>query len=227
MGRTIRDQLFTLAESDYQQFSARLLPGIDHIMGVRVPILRKIAQRIEKSDWRSYLETADNQYVEEIMLQGMVIGCAKCDVEERLARIAVFLPKINCWSVCDIFCNGLKFTKTNKREVWDFLQPYISTKEEYQQRFVAVMLLEFFIDLEYIDRSLAALERLKHEGYYVKMAVAWAISIYYIKFPELVMAYLKENTLDDFTYNKALQKITESLRINAETKKMLRRMKRR
>lgn len=88
------------------------------------------------------------------------------------------------------------------------------------------MLLEFFIDLEYIDCVLAALDRIKHEGYYVKMAVAWAISICYIKFPETVMVYLKENTLDDFIYNKALQKITESLRIDAETKTILRSMKR-
>lgn len=226
MELTIRKQLFNLAEPDYQQFSTRLLPGIDHILGVRVPILRKIAQKIAKGDWRSYLKTADDQYIEEIMLQGMVIGYAKCDVEERLAYISAFVPKINCWSVCDVFCNGLKFAKTNKREVWEFLQPYFSAKDEYLQRFAAVMLLEFFIDLEYIDHVLAALDQIKHEGYYVKMAVAWAISICYIKLPQPVMAYLKENALDDFTYNKALQKITESLRIDAQTKKILRDMKR-
>lgn len=73
MELTIREQLFNLAEPDYQQFSARLLPGIDHILGVRVPILRKIAQRNAKADWRSYLKAADDQYFEEIMLQGMVV----------------------------------------------------------------------------------------------------------------------------------------------------------
>lgn len=48
----------------------------------------------------------------------------------------------------------------------------------------------------------------------------------YIKFPKQTMEYLKNNTLDNFTYNKALQKITESLRIDKETKTIIKSMKR-
>ena len=43
---------------------------------------------------------------------------------------------------------------------------------------------------------------------------------------EKTMAYLRNNTLDDFTYNKSLQKITESLCVDSETKKTIRAMKR-
>ena len=51
--------------------------------------------------------------------------------------------------------------------------------------------------------------------YYVEMALAWAISMCYIKYPEETMQYLEEmrsktDILGDFIYNKALQKITES-----------------
>ena len=38
--------------------------------------------------------------------------------------------------------------------------------------------------------------------------------------------YLMKNKLDDFTYNKALQKITESLRVGKEEKEKIRGMKR-
>jgi len=58
------------------------------------------------------------------------------------------------------------------------------------------------------------------------MAVAWAISVYFIKLPELTMEYLKKNELDKFTYNKALQKITESFRVEEEVKEIIRSMKR-
>jgi hypothetical protein len=58
------------------------------------------------------------------------------------------------------------------------------------------------------------------------MAVAWAISIAYVKQPEATLRYLQDNTLDDFTYNKALQKITESYRVDPETKQIIRSMKR-
>lgn len=41
------------------------------------------------------------------------------------------------------------------------------------------------------------------------------------------MRYLKQNNaLDDFTYNKTLQKIIESYRVDAETKKLIKQMKR-
>ncbi|MNP75469.1 hypothetical protein D3C76_1725330 [compost metagenome] len=58
------------------------------------------------------------------------------------------------------------------------------------------------------------------------MAVAWAISIGYVKLPEHTLTYLNSNTLDDFTYNKALQKITESYRVDQDTKMLIRSMKR-
>lgn len=58
------------------------------------------------------------------------------------------------------------------------------------------------------------------------MAVAWAISIAYIKFPKETMELLKHNELDDFTYNKALQKIIESYRVSDEEKEKIRKMKR-
>ena len=40
------------------------------------------------------------------------------------------------------------------------------------------------------------------------------------------MNYLKENHLDDFTYNKALQKIIGSYRVSTEDKEIIRSMKR-
>jgi len=40
------------------------------------------------------------------------------------------------------------------------------------------------------------------------------------------MEYLKKNELDKFTYNKALQKITESFRVEEEVKEIIRSMKR-
>ena len=40
------------------------------------------------------------------------------------------------------------------------------------------------------------------------------------------MEFLKNNELDNFTYNKALQKIIESNRVDAEVKNIIRGMKR-
>ena len=225
MDKTIKEQLFELAEENYQKFSSALLPNIDNILGVRLPTLRKLAKVIAKDDWRKFIATADSDYFEEVILQGMVIGYATADIEEILHYVANFIPLIDNWSVCDSFCSGLKFTKDNMKTVWDFIQPFLSSKKEYEVRFGVVMLLDFFINEEYIDRVLELLDNTKHDGYYAKMAVAWAVSMCYVKFPVQTMKYLKNNTLEDFTYNKSLQKITESLQVDKETKAIIKGMK--
>ncbi|RAV22826.1 DNA alkylation repair protein [Paenibacillus contaminans] len=226
MNPKMKEQLLDLADENYRKFSASLIPNINNVLGVRLPELRKIARKIAAGDWRNYLAQADSDYFEEIMLQGMVIGYAKSDIEEILRYTADFIPKIDNWSVCDSFCAGLKFTIPHRERVWAFLQPYLRSSQEYEIRFGVVMLLDFYIDAEYMKRVFQLLDEAKHEGYYVKMAVAWALSICYVKLPEPTLAYLQSNTLDDFTFNKALQKITESYRVDPEAKKMIRGMKR-
>ena len=58
------------------------------------------------------------------------------------------------------------------------------------------------------------------------MAQAWAVSICYREFPQQTLPYLKENHLDDFTHNKAIQKIMESLKVPKEEKLLLKTLKR-
>ncbi|HWR40530.1 MAG TPA: DNA alkylation repair protein [Patescibacteria group bacterium] len=222
----IKQQLMELAEEKYRVFSSGLLPNINNVLGVQLPLLRKIAKKITKTDWREYLKTAADDTFEEIMLQGMVIGYVECSVEERLSYIQGFVPKINNWSVCDSFCTGLKFTKENMEQVWAFLQPYVRSDQEFGMRFAIVMLLFYYIDEDHIRSVLEILDSIRYEGYYVKMAVAWAVSTCYVKLPAQTLPYLKNNHLDAFTYNKALQKITESLCVDKDTKIRIRAMKR-
>ena len=65
-----------------------------------------------------------------------------------------------------------------------------------------------------------------HSGYYVRMAIAWAISVCYVNYPQLTLRYLQKTTLDTFTYNKALQKIRESLKTDPDTRALMKQMKR-
>ena len=160
------------------------------------------------------------------MLKGMVIGDLKLTPEEKLTWIQWFVPKIDNWSVCDSFCVGLKFSKKHPELVWEFIQPYLQSNKEYEIRFGVVMILSYFIEKEYLSQIFQHFNEIQHDGYYVKMAVAWAISMIYIRYPVETTEFLHQNSLDDFTYNKALQKITESYRIDQKTKEQIRKMKR-
>lgn len=222
----ITEKLFLLADPKYQEFHTSLCPGTNNIIGVRVPVLRGVAKEIVKSDWRAFLEKAKSDYYEEIMLQGMVIGLATMEIEERFSYLKKFIPQINNWAVCDVTCAGLKFARKHQEQVWNFLMSYLNSKKEFEIRFGVVMLLDFYITQNYIEKVLGILNKIKHEGYYVKMAVAWAISVCYIKFPKETMRLLQDNKLDNFTYNKALQKIMESYRVSKQDKEIIRAMKR-
>jgi 3-methyladenine DNA glycosylase AlkD len=226
MNQEIRDKLLSLAEEDYKKFQGKLIPGEDRILGVRLPELRTMAKEIAKKDWQGYLESAWNEYYEEIMLQGLVIGYAKAGADEILYYVKAFIPKITNWGVCDSCTMGLKIAQKHPEQFWNFIQDYVCSEKEFEIRFAVVMMLAHFVTDTYIDQVLPLLDSIRHDGYYVKMGVAWTVSVCFVKFPEKTMNYLKDCGLDDFTFNKSLQKILESYRIDQETKVIIRSMKR-
>ncbi len=227
MKEKIREKIKELSDEEYRKFHSNLCPGTDNIIGVRVPVLRNLAKQIyNEEDWGKYLSYNNLEFYEETLLQGMIIGFVKQDIKNVQKYIAYFIPKIDNWAVCDIFCAGLKITKKYQEEMWEFLQNYLKSQKEFELRFSIVMMLDYFITDKYIDEVLIKLDTIKNDDYYVKMAIAWAISICYIKFPQKTLEYLKQNNLDDWTYNKAIQKTIESYRIDKETKDVLRKMKR-
>ena len=91
----IRAWLDAEAESKFQKFTSGLIPGADPILGVRIPKLRTLAKKIAKEDWRGYLDHAVCDTYEEIMLQGLVIGYAKGEINELLEYVRTFIPKIH------------------------------------------------------------------------------------------------------------------------------------
>ena len=227
--QNIKEHILKLADEKYKEFHSKLCPNTDNILGVRVPILRNYAKELSKNyTTDELLKNIDNQYYEEIMLQGMIIGLSKeKDFEVIKKYIKDFVPKIDNWAICDVFCVGLKITKKYKEDMWDFIQTYLKSKNEFYLRFAIVMILDFYIEEEYLERNFEIFNNVRSDKYYVQMAIAWAISICLIKYYDKTIKYLKskECKLDNFTYNKSLQKARESYRISKEQKEELQKMK--
>ncbi|MCD7878340.1 MAG: DNA alkylation repair protein [Candidatus Gastranaerophilales bacterium] len=227
MIKKIREKLLQESQPDYKKFSSGLIPNISNIIGVRIPVLRKIAKEIYNSSYRyDFITSNDEEYMEEIMLKGMVIGLMKDNPEYILEFVQNFIQKINNWAVCDTFCSGLKFTLKNKNLVWNFILPYLHSKDEFKIRFALVMILNYFIDEEYIDKVLKEIDSVKYEDYYSKMAAAWAVSVCIVKQPDITLKYMLNSKLDNWTFNKSIQKSLESYRIKKETKEILKKMRR-
>lgn len=239
----MRKYLESLGEPSYLRFASSLIPElpVERFLGIRLPLLRKIARRIAADRWEEWLSRAGEDCFEEVMLQGMVIGYGldymerraggargPRDQEELLGKarrlIRWFLPKIDNWSVCDSFCSTLKIAGRHRAQLWPFVLDCLRSGEEYTVRFGAVLLLDYYVDRAYLGEALAELERVDHDSYYVKMAVAWALSMFYLEFPKETGAFFAACRLDDFTYHKALQKICESRRADREMKERVRAM---
>ena len=222
----IRKRLEKQADKKFQKFTAALIPNINNVLGVRTPILRKMAKEFYASGEFTGMFKTPAKYMEENMLKGIIIGLFKKPAKDVLSYVKDFVPTIDNWAVCDNFCCNLKMTEDNLSLVWDFLQPYFKSEKEFEIRFAYVMSLNYYLVDDYIDKVLKLVDAFKDDRYYSKMAVAWLVSICYIKYPDKTEKYLKKSKLDNWTYNKSIQKICESLKVDKQTKERLKMLKR-
>jgi 3-methyladenine DNA glycosylase AlkD len=319
MKEATRQFLIENSETQYKEFSASLIPGVDNILGVRLPILRKKAKELARGDWKQELETEDIYY-EEIMLRGMTISYVKGSIGEMLPYIAAFIPKVDNWSVCDSVFSKMDVLRTDKEKTWAFIRPYLYSDKEFEVRSAVIIMMQHLLKSDREGKTIKRLRTITEEDcilqrqplepnsilqcqplerdsilqrqplepnsilqrqplerdsisqrqplepnsilqrqslepnsilqrqlppenpwlskvldalnrafpqYYASMAVAWTLAEGFCCYPAEVFAFLKDNELDDATYNRALQKITESLIPQAEVKKLIKGMKNR
>ena len=210
----------------YRDFHAKLVPNVCEFKGVRLPLIRVLAKEIAKGDYDAYFRHVCFDTYEERMLCGLVIANMKCDFIVLEKYICFFVPIIDNWAVCDSFCMGLKLTKKYKKEMYILVSEYANSSKCYEIRFAVVMLFSYFIDDDDdIDEVFDVFNKISNDDYYVRMAIAWAVSICFIKQRTKTLRYLENNMLDNWTHNKSIQKITESLRVSDSDKKFVRSLK--
>ena len=221
----LREQLLAMADPAYRDFNASLIPSIGPSIGIRIPQLRQMARRIARApSWRDFVRRDDCLYHEERMLQGMVIGYARCPIDEKLALVARFVPKIDNWALCDCFCWRLR--PEERAPMWRFIQPYFDSQGEFDIRFAVVMATANFIDGEHLEALLRHFDSFRHPAYYARMGVAWAVSVCFVKFPERMRRWLGDGCrLDEWTFRKSIQKIIESYRVTAADKEFVRALR--
>ncbi len=216
----IKAELIKNKDEKYKDFQKGLVPNVDEsrIIGVRLPVIRKLAKQVNLDT-----DEFDFNCYEEAMMFGIAIGNLKYNWYKYLD---VFVPIIDNWAVCDSASSSMKFVKTHQEEMWNYLKKYMYSENEYEVRFVVVIMMDYYINDEYIDRMINYLSSVKSDKYYINMAIAWALSFVYFKYKEKVMKFINENTLSDFVHNKTIQKIRESNRISKEEKISLNKLKR-
>ena len=215
--------LYKNQDLKYKEFHKKLILT-NNLIGVRTPILKNIAKELSKRDYRSFILNNKHQIYEENMLHGLLLGYIKDDFNNVKELINSFLPYIDNWAICDITVSNLKIFKTNKEIGFKEIKKYLESNNPWINRFGYVLLLFYYIEDNYIDKIYELCKEYKND-YYVKMSIAWLLSMCYIKYKEKTLDFLNRNILDNWTHNKTIQKIIESKRVSNEEKVILKGIK--
>lgn len=218
--REFLQELKSLADENYRAFHKRLLKNenID-VLGVRVPDLRKTAKKYKNCV--SELMGFPDEFYEVTFVKLSAVSLLPYEEFLRYADKCVSL--IDNWATCDCFVP--KCLSKHKDEFLDEIQKYLSSTEEFTQRFALTTLLHFYVEERYLSEIFSAVLIADTGLYYVHMAAAWLIAEVLVKYYDEGVLFLKRNALDKKTHNKAIQKACESYRLTNEQKNFLKGLK--
>lgn len=209
-------------DEKYAQFQRKLIPGIapETIIGVRTPILRKMAKQIAKEDWcKTFLEECPHELFEENQLHGFMISDMK-NFELCIHELEKFLPYINNWATCDQ--TSPKIFRKHKDELLPYIRKWLGSEHTYTVRFAIGMLMQHYLDDDFKPEYLAMVAGIKSEEYYINMEIAWYMATALTKQWDAAILYIETKKMDKWVHNKTIQKAIESYRITDAQKKHLR-----
>ncbi len=219
-------ELENLAEESYKKFNLKIIPTKQHVLGIRIPALRKMAKRIAKEDFEHFIALDKENIYEMVMLEGMVLSYVNKPFKELLTFTETFLDKVDNWAQIDCTVGDYRNIKKDKEDVLEIVKKWLKSDKEFVVRAGLIVLLGNYIEEQYLSTIFQLSQKVTHQGYYVYMGNAWLISTCMAKFPKETIAFFKHNTLDNKTHNQAIQKSRESTRVSKENKKLLKGLKR-
>lgn len=221
----IISRLLSLRDPDNAAFQQKLTPGLDAevFLGVRVPLLRKLAAELTKNGLREpFLDELPHFYYEENLLHSILLSREK-DFRVCMERIEAFLPYIDNWAVCDTL--RPKVFARHRAELLPAVKAWIRSSETYTVRFGLDTLMSEYLDGDFSPELPELAASVESEEYYVRMMVAWYFATALAKQWDAVIPYMEQHRLCQWTHRKTIQKATESFRITEEQKSYLRSLR--
>ena len=234
IGTDIQRRLREMQDVKYADFQMALIPGMERerAIGVRTPQLRALAKELyreaqkggesARSDLDAFLRTLPHKYFDEMQLHAFIISEIK-DFAMCMAETERFLPHVDNWATCDQL--SPKVFRKHRQELLSHIDCWLGSEHTYTVRFGMGMLMQHFLDEDFDISYMDRIAEIRSDEYYINMMIAWYFATALAKQPEPAMTVLKEQRLDRWTHNKAIQKAIESRRITDEQKAYLRTLK--
>lgn len=223
---SILQELQGLAEEDYKAFNRKIIPTNQQVLGVRLPILRKIAKRITAGEPLNFIRSDKKNIFEMILLEGMVLSYMDHSFKELLPLTENFLLKVDNWAQIDSTVCDFKGIEREKEDVLEVVKSWLKSDREFTVRAGLVVLLAHYVEQKHLPLIFTLSQDVTHTGYYVFMGNAWLISVCMAKFPDETIAFFIDNNLSNKIHNKAIQKSCESNRVSKAHKAILKELKR-
>ncbi len=219
----VTDRILYFRDEDYRDFQSKLMPTVpkEKIIGVRTPVLRKLAKEMSAEEASEFMATLPHEYYEEDNLHAFLIEKIK-DFDVCVSELDRFLPYVDNWATCDSMTPRVLGREPERLlaqiDIW------LGSSECYTVRYALGLLLKFYLGEHFSDGILKRAARVESEEYYVKMMVAWffatALTFHY----EQTLPYLEKGVLDEWTRRKTVSKVCDSYRVDKERKNELRRL---
>ena len=230
----------------YAHFVGSALPKSScPVLGVRVAPIRQTVKEILAVDGERFLDAvlyppktgrgpkrgkrSSLDSCEARIAVAFLIGQAKISFDKRLDAALAFLPFLDSWLLCDTLAGAIKPKASETSDLWEFVGLCRTFESEYARRFALVATLKRFVDKAHIAAVFDRLEEDARRGFKshtVSMAAAWLLCEAFVKLPDAAIRYFRKNSLDDATFNRAIQKICESRRVDGVVKEEIAAMKR-
>ena len=226
--QTIREALLAQADEEYKAFQASLMPTVnpDTVMGVRTPILRRMAKSLYGTEGgEKFLDDLPHAYFEENQLHAFLIESIS-DFGAAVTAVDGFLPCVDNWATCDQL--SPKAFRGSFSELLPHIRRWMADPAPYTCRFGLGMLMRYGLrenfDPAFLEEA-AASTVVEREHYYVRMMVAWFFATALTFQFDETLPYVTEGRLPVWVHNKTIQKACESYRIDQEKKALLRSLR--
>lgn len=211
-------------DPSYREFNRKLIPGVENILGIRIPVLRNIVKEMSEEEREVFLNSLPHRWHEENIMHMIVITEEK-NFDKAKEMLLNFLPYVDNWQVSDV---GIpkSFKSIKDREgLLEFVKILISKEATYFKRYGVFILMKLFLDDFYNSEVLDMVANIKSEEYYVNMMRAWFFQEAMVKRCDDSIKYLEEKKLDRFTHLKTISKCVDSRKIDEKTKLYLKSLR--
>ena len=223
---TIQETLFSMQDTAYRDFQAKLIPGAspESMIGVRTPALRTYAKELLKNgDVSAFLAELPHRYFDENQLHAFLLSEMK-DHARVLTELERFLPYVDNWATCDQL--SPRIFKKHTAELLPEIRRWMAAEHTFTVRFGIGMLMQHYLGEHFQPEYPEWVASVRSEAYYINMMRAWYFATALAKQYDAVIPFLEEQRLDVWTHNKTIQKARESYRITPEQKDYLKTLKR-